>query len=215
MDKNHLSISGDNLGRVFVQQTCVFADGKLTDAIDYVRETHGVDVVIISNRAWIYVGDVVANPGESDTLKLSNLLGVNINARSIDGRNASEDAIDANHCSDVVVLVDDLWPGKKYCATIKGESKGVNVFVRRQHGHGGECDWDYGNFSDQGNGRTSGCVLNTSLVDKTKATVRLLSADCPTLDNGAENYAVTKLNQGWFYPLFDLWKGILKLFGKK
>jgi hypothetical protein len=215
MDKNHLSISGDNLGRVFVQQTCVFADGKMTDAIEYVRERHGVDVVLIFNRPWIYVGDVVANPGESDTLKLSNLSGVNINARSIDGRNASEDTIDANHCSDVVVIVDDLWPGKKYCATIKGSSKGVMLSVKRQHGHGGETDFDLGNFSDQGNEKTTAIIIDSTTVDGSKVKVRLLSADCPTFGNGAENYAVTKLNQGWFYTLFDLWKGILKLFGKK
>ena len=124
-DKNLFSISGDNLGNVWVNDRLTF-----TAADDGMRE--------------VRIGDLMAQAGEeiSDVLKLSGLQRVRVIANSVDGRFALEDAIDINHCQSCEVLVTDLWAAKKYCGTIKGESKDIRIVVARQHTHGGETDWD-------------------------------------------------------------------------
>ena len=212
-DKNQFSISGDGTGACWVNDRLVYHPSLGLQSVDGL----GIAAVVRGEYLEIQIlWTLVARPGDSDLLKCSGLRKTRIFVDTLDGRQAAEDAADVNHCHDLVVMVNDLWPGKKYCGTIKGTSSGVTIVVGRQHGHGGETDWDYGNFADQGNGRTTGCKLTTNVVDRSAARVRLLSADpveCVSVDG--QRYEVQKLNQGWFYPLIDLWKGILKIFGIK
>ena len=202
MDKNLFSITGDSLGSVWVNDRLVF-----TPADDGMRE--------------VRIGNLVAQAGQdiSDVLKLSGLQRVRVIVDLIDARFALEDAIDINHCQQCEVIVSDLWAAKKYCGTVKGVSDGIRIVVARQHTHGGETDWDLGNFSDQGNGRTTAVRLHINTVDRTEVRVRVLSAEKPVLENTGPEYVTpqryvvdARAAGGWFYPIYNFIKDILATF---
>lgn len=203
-DRNLISFSGDGSGVIYLKRGDAPAELLFAADVPGIREYR--------------LGDLMAHAGQdiADVLKLSGVTRLRLTVNSIDARFVREDAIDINHCKDCEVRVRDLWAAKKYCGTIKGESSGIVIKVERQHTHGGEVDWDYGGFADQGNGRTTGCELETNVVDRTPATVRLLSA-APVryLNAGVQSYATTRLNQGWFYPLFNFLKDLFRTFGLK
>ena len=154
----------------------------------------------------------------TDLLKISGCVRLSLTVDSIYGQGCLEDAIDINHSHDISIVVNDLYPGDKYCSTIKGGSTNIRIVVGRQHGHGSEMDYDLGNFSDQSNAKTTGVSLHINTVDRTPVTVRVLTADKPILENSGapyeqpQIYHVTLLNQGWFYPLYNFLKDLLKKF---
>lgn len=197
-DKNQFSITGDQAGNIWVNNEWIHPASA-----EGIRE--------------IRVPALVAKPGEADLLKISGVERAIVYAASLDARNAAEDAIDINHSHNVEVLCNDLWPGKTYAATVKGGSTGIKLVVGRQHGHGGSgIDYDYGNFSDQGNAKTTGCELNVATVDGAPVVVRLLTADAPkTFDATGQTYRIKSYNQGYFYPLFNLLKDLLRSIGIK
>lgn len=208
-DKNLISFAGDGTGVVWLKRGEAPAELLFTADQPGMREHR--------------IGDLKAQAGQdiADVLKLSGVTRLHVIADSIDAKFAGEDAIDINHCRDCEVLVSDLWAAKKYCGTIKGQSVGIRVVVGRQHTHGGETDWDLGNFSDQGNGRTTGVRLHVNTSDSTPVRVRVLSADVPVLENESRNYTapqgykITRLNQGWFYPVYNFLKDLLAFFRVK
>jgi hypothetical protein len=193
-DKNQFVLSGDNTGSVWVNNVLTYRASDLG-----MRE--------------IRIASVVAGQGISDALKLSGVRRLTVYVGTLDARAAAEDAIDINHCHDCSIHIGELWPARKYCGTIKGASSQIEITVMRQHGHGTEVDWDYGNFSDQGNGDTVGCELNSQTADASPVTVRLLSATRPTIPNEHEQrYIITATPRGWFYPLYNFLKDFLATF---
>lgn len=197
-DKNQFQISGDDLGNIWVN-----------DVLTFVADDAGMRELEIPS--------IVTPPGQSiaDALKVSGVRRLILGVQSIDARFAMEDAIDCNHSEDVEIFVCHLYPGKKYAATVKGASKRIRFVVDHQHGHGGETDYDLGNFSDQGNGKTTGISLSVNMDDASPVRVRVLSADAPRLVNAAhQDYKVnTALGKGWFYPIYNFLKDLLKTFG--
>ena len=150
----------------------------------------------------------------TDLLKFSGVCRLAVVADVLDGTGCTEDAIDVNNlCRDLSIAVFNLYPANLRCGTIKGGSVNVSIAVTCQHGHGSETDWDYGNFSDQSNARTTGSSLSTRTADGTPAKVRLLTADRPKLLNEKQQrFDVLDLNQGWFYPVYNFLKDVLKTF---
>lgn len=215
-DVNTFPIAMDDAGRLFINQRLCFAP-ELGGIIQGEAENVGARWLRIDPDGWLNVGlpNIVARQGDSDTLKGSRLRKVRLYGHSVDGRLAGEDGVDFNDCDDWELYLDHLWPGRKYCGTIKGGSRNFKIAVGCQHGHGGEVDWDFGNFSDQGNAFTTGGQLTTVAEDGSDVTVRLLSADPVQLNPASQMFEVTKLNQGWFYILFNFLKDFLRLFGKK
>lgn len=215
-DKHTFPIAIDDSGNVFINRRLCYSPS--TGVIEGEAEKVGARWFRKDPDEWFSIGvpSLVASPGDSDTLKLSGLRKTRVYALNVDGREASEDAVDANHCEDWELYVEDLWAAKRYCATIKGGSKRFKVVVARQHGHGGETDWDFGNFSDQGNSRTTGGCLQVSTVDGSKVRVRYLTSDEMKLEPGSQGFEITRMNQGWFYPVFnflkDLYSSIARLF---
>ncbi len=197
-DKNLIRFSGDEAGNVWLNDVLLFA-ADVTGTREYML----ADIVVAESE------------GIRDALKLGGVRRLVVHVGSIDARFAAEDAIDINHCEDVAVIVGQLWPGRKYAGTIKGASKRVRVEVAQQHGHGGETDWDWGNFSDQGNSFTSEGNLNVTTADGSPARVRLLSANPPALENGAAKYQVSGggLVSRWFYRVYNALKDLLHTFG--
>jgi len=109
------------------------------------------------------VGDIDADPALwEDALKVSGCDYLTVHAGVVKGGN--EDVLDVNHSRHVVVNIEDAYPRGKYVSTQKGASDDITVNVRRQHGHGKEVDYDYGNHSDQGDGYTTNCKLNVEAV---------------------------------------------------
>lgn len=205
-EQNHLVFAGDGLGRIEMKV------GDAPPVLLFSADEPGIRTFTVPGRIAMPEGKRI-----SDLVKFSGIVRFCVRFDSVDGTGCEEDTFDFNRrCQDVEVIVNDLWPAKKYCGTIKGESQNIAIKVAKQHGHGGEVDWDYGGFSDQGNGRTTRCSLETEVVDGTPATVRLLSADpVRYLNEGAQRYTTTRLNQGWFYPVYNFLKDLLAFFGVK
>lgn len=206
-DRHTFAIAQDDAGRIFIRQRLVWS--KETGLLEHDLRELNCSMLRAADSWWqVWIPDLVARAGDADTLKASGLRRFRIYGGLVDGRAASEDAFDCNHCEDLELWLDDLHPAKKYAATIKGRSRGITVHAM-QHGPG---LWDFGNFSDQGNGRTIGCALDIHRPDGGPVDVRALSADVPALLNsGAQSYRVQRLNQGWFYPLFNFLKDLLRL----
>ena len=200
-DNNYLSFAGDAAGNIYRQ-----LGGSPAELI-FTADQPGM-------REW-HEPEIVAPGGTADALKLSGVVRFRLHVGLLDGRNAAEDAVDINHCRDVELVVRDLFPGAKYCGTIKGASNGILINVEKQFGHGGETDWDYGNFSDQGNGKTTGCELASATQDGSAVRVRVLTADRPRLIDRGTPYKVDERAQGWFYPIYNFIKDILRTFGIK
>ena len=215
-DVHTFPVAMDGMGRLFINRRLCFAP-ELGGIIPGEAENVGARWFKLDPDGWFNIGlpVIVAKQGDSDALKGSRLRRVRLYGHSVDGRLASEDGGDFNDCEDWELHLDHLWPGRKYCGTIKGGSKNFKVVIGCQHGHGGEVDWDFGNFSDQGNRYTTGGELTTITEDGTDVTVRLLSADPVRLGPPSQVFEVTKLNQGWFYALFNFLKDLLRSFGKK
>lgn len=205
MDKNFFNISGDKLGNIWVNNTLTFAAEA--------------DQTVIRE---INVGSVMPPLGPkgeriySDALKISGVRRLKVICDVLDGRACQEDAVDINHSEDVQLVVNQFHPGYTFAATIKGSSKNIELAVGRYYGNGRETGIDLGNFSDQGNEKTTGVKLAIRPEIGSKVKVRVLTADKPQLDVPA-NYDVEycKVVTKWFYPLMDLLKGLMKLFGKK
>lgn len=196
-DKNFFSITGDDAGNIWIN-----------DAFAIAADQPGMREITLP--------PIVAPAGYADALKFSGVRRLRVNVPQVDGRQAAEDAIDINHCAELEVAVGDLWPGQTYCATIKGASSSIGIVVARQHGHGRETDYDYGNASDQGNAPTRDCLLSVRTVDNSPAAVRLLSAEPVTFPNAAvQGYAVDARAQGWFYPVYNFAKDLLRSIGVK
>lgn len=156
----------------------------------------------------------IANTGMKEALKFSGVARLRVNLSKVDGHLAKEDAIDINHCTDLEVSVVELYAGQTYCGTIKGGSERIALNILHQFGHGKETDWDYGNFSDQGNRKTTGCKLTVSDVDAGQVQVRVITADKPELFGaaGLAAHVSTVLSGGWFYPVFNFLKDLLRTF---
>lgn len=214
-DRHAFPVAMDTDGRLFVNHRLCYAPdlGLLQGEAEKV----GARWLRQDPDGWFDIGlpAITAKAGDADALKGSGLRKVRLFAPSVDGRLASEDAVDFNWCEDWELHVDHLWPGHKYCGTIKGGSKRFKIIVGCQYGHGGEISWDFGNHSDQGNGYTTQGELTTITEDHTPVTVRYLSADPVRLGPHSQMFEVTSLNQGWFYPLFNFLKDVLRLFGVK
>lgn len=170
-DHNFFSISGDDAGSIWVNDRLLF-----TAADAGMREIHIESVWPDKNTLW------------NDALKLSGLRRVRIFADVVDGRGCLEDAVDINHCEDVELFISILYPGTRYCATIKGESKRIKIKVGVQIGHGGETDFDYGNDGGHKNGYTTGQSLDVLTEDRSHVRVRCLQADPISLENFAALY---------------------------
>jgi hypothetical protein len=161
----------------------------------------------------------VTSTTSTDLLKISGCVRLRVIVDCLYASSCLEDAIDINHSHDIEVLVNDLFAAKNYCATIKGGSTNIRIVVARQHGHGGETDYDLGNFSDQSNARTTGVSLHINTEDRSPVRVRVLSADKPKLENEdqityfkPQLYSVRLFNQGWFYHVYNFLKDFLKNF---
>lgn len=208
-DRNLVSLAGDGSGVVWLKRLNEPAELLFAADVPGTRE--------------VRLGDLRKPAGVkiSDLLKLSGITRLRVIVDRLDGTGCDEDAVDVNHCADCEIIAETLWPAAKYCGTIKGASKGIRIVVATMHGHGGETDFDFGGFSDQGNGKTTGCALHVDMFDHSAVKVRALSADVPTLENTGSNYPhpqkyeVTRLNQGWFYPVFNFLKDLLKIIGIK
>lgn len=208
-DKNLVSLAGDGSGVVWITRGDAPAELLFAADVPGMREL----------RLRYLVAQ--AGAGIADVLKLSGVSRLRVIVDSIDAKFAAEDAIDINHCTDCEVLAMDVWAGQKYVSTIKGASKNIRLVIARLYSHGGETDIDLGNFSDQGNGNTTGVSLNIARIDSFPVKVRCLSAAAPTLENTGSDYEhpqrydITKLNQGWFYLLYNFFKDLLRSFGLK
>lgn len=211
-DRNRMRVTGESAGNIWVNDVHVFTPDGFALSRAYAEATFGILARLDDTGRSLAIAQVIAQAGDADALKFSGVRRLQVAVGHLDGTAASEDAVDLNnHCEDVSLVINTLYPGKKYCGTIKGESRGIAIEVLTQHGHGGETDWDFGNFSDQGNARTTGCTLNVVTFDDSPARVRLLSADMPKLiESDGRRYTVTKLNQGWFYPVFNFFKDLFR-----
>lgn len=163
----------------------------------------------------VFIDHVGVTKGVTDALKISGVKRLRVVVGVLDGRGATEDAVDINHSHDVELVVSDLYAGDRYCATIKGASTNIKIVVVCQHGHGSETDYDYGNFSDTDNGKTTGCTLAIGNNDCSDVRVRVLSADKPTLIDVGPEYRVNTTMRGWFYGVFNFFKDLLRTFGVK
>ena len=205
-DRNYLVFAGDGRGRIEMSV------GDAPPVLLFAADEPGIRSFRVPGR--------IAKPSDrrvSDLVKFSGITRFRVHFDALDGTGCEEDTIDANRqCRDLEIVVDDLWSAKKYCGTVKGESQNVAIKVAKQHGHGGEVDWDYGNFSDQGNRPTTGCSLEVWTADELLVTVRLLSADpVRYLNAPAQRYKTTRRNQGWFYPVYNFFKDLLAFFRVK
>lgn len=211
MDRNRLSITGTPNGNIWVNDALVFTPSGIADSAVVVRDRFGIQSKISGEMRELHIPSVVAHAGDSDAVKLSGCVRLRLIIGTIDGRAAAEDAIDINNrCAQVEALIGQLWPGQTYCGTIKGASRGIHLSVLKQHGHGRATDWDYGNFSDQGNDPTTACTLEVETADQSPVKVRLLSADpVQYLNPEVQQYDTSRLNGGWFYPLYNLLKDLL------
>jgi hypothetical protein len=195
-DKNHFRISGDDLGNIWVNEVLTFHA-----SLPGMRELRLPDIV------------VPAGQGIADALKSGGARRLIVYVGTIDAREAEEDAVDINHCDDMFLYVDDLWPGRRYAGTLKGGSQRITVGVKRQHGHGRETDWDLGNFADQGNASTGPVTLDVTMADASAVRVRRLNASQPTLLGAPkQTYHVTAVPRGWFYPIYNFLKDLLATF---
>lgn len=196
-DDNYLSYWGDGKGNIYAP------DGALLFAAD-VPGMREVRLGRISKPADRRV---------TDLLKLSGCVRLRIFVEELDASGCAEDMVDINHSEDVEVVVGDAWAGHQYLATIKGGTKNARLAIERLHTHGRETDVDLGNFSDQGNTRTTGVSLNIATVDRSPVAVRVLTAARPALENAsAQAYSVDARAQGWFYTLYNFLKDILRTF---
>ncbi len=207
-DRHTFPIAQDDAGRIFIRQRLVWSEE--TGLLEHDLREQGCTMARGADGWWqVWIPDLIARAGDADTLKASGLRRFRLYAGTIDGRLAAEDAFDCNHCEDVELWVDDLHAARKYAGTIKGRSRRITIHAT-QHGPG---LWDFGNFSDQGNGRTTECALDVHRPDGGLVDVRALSADVPALLNSAaQAYRVQRLNQGWFYPLFNWLKDLARQF---
>lgn len=129
------------------------------------------------------VGDIKFVEGtQSDALKVSGCHNLKVFAGIVEG--GTEDVLDVNHSKDCEIYIEDAYPRGKYVSTQKGASHNITVHIDRQHGHGTETDHDYGNNSDQGNGKTTGCALIAKEVNYSPIMVRVLRATLPNLAGG-------------------------------
>lgn len=168
------------------------------------------------NRALIIhnVGTIDADPAQwEDALKVSGCDALTVLADAVHGGN--EDVVDVHFSRDCTVIIGDAHPRGKYVATIKGKSERVALIVERQHGHGRETDYDFGNFSDTHNERTTGCSLSARVVDGSAAKVRLLEAGKVTYPVAGQRFDTERLNQGFFYAVFNFFKDLLRSLGAK
>jgi hypothetical protein len=210
-DRHTFPLAQDAAGRIFINHRLVWSED--TGLLEHDLQELGCKLRRVDGWWHAHLPGIVASEGDADTLKLSGLRKFRIFTPLLDGRHATEDALDVNHCEEVEITVDDLHPAQKYAGTIKGASRGIVVHVARQHGRG---LWDFGNFSDQGNEKTTGCALDITRADNGPVEVRALSADVPHLLNSERQaYSVQRLNQGWFYPLFNFLKDLARLIGLK
>lgn len=197
-DNNFLSVVGDVAGNIWIDNVLI----------------HAADVPGIRELTL----DVVSPSGlHSDCLKFSGVRRLRVTVNVVDGRLCTEDAIDVNHCEDLDIIVGVLHAGRTYCGTIKGGSEFIRLEIKRQIGHGRETDYDYGNFSDQGNDKTTGCTLNVTTADQSPVRVRMLTADKPEIENPSQPYRITGggIISRLFYPIYNLLKDTLRLVGIK
>lgn len=170
-DKNFFNISGDDTGNIWVNDVLTFAADQ-----PGMRELRYSDITAPSGQ------------GIADCLKLSGLRRIRVYVDILDGRGAAEDAVDINHCEDYELVVGTLYPGRRYCGTIKGASARGRVMVGRQVGHGAEVDWDYGNHANGRQGYTRGQGLSVSAEGAEVVTVRCIMADPVELHGGPYRY---------------------------
>jgi hypothetical protein len=158
------------------------------------------------------LGDLLPGPrsGVTDTLKFSRVArfgGVYVRAGII--RGGTEDCIDVNNrCADLHLDSDQLEPLGKYACTTKGESTRIHHRVGLLVGHGSEQDFDYGNRSEQAEGRTTACTLHVEATTDGAARVRVLHAHRPTTTGGPgvrfDTAARFKGFIAWLFDLFPL-----------
>jgi hypothetical protein len=213
-DKHTFPIAMDEAGRLFINHRLCF-DPAQGGIIPGEAEKVGARWLRMDADGWLNVGvpAVVARLGDDDGLKGGHLRKVRLFAPTVDGRLAKEDGADFVDCDEWELHVDHFWSGQRYCGTIKGGSRRFKIVIGCQHGHGAETDWDLGNFADQGNERTRDGELTVVTDDGSQVAVRYLSADPIKLGPASQVFDITKLNQGWFYPVFNFLKDLLRLFG--
>lgn len=213
-DKHTFPVAMDDLGRLFINH-CLCYDKTLGGIIPGEWQRAGARWLRIDDDGWLNIGlpAIVAQEGDSDALKGSGLRKVRLFGTNVDGRKAKEDGADFNHCEDWELHLDHIWSAQRYVGTIKGKCRNFKIVIGCQHGHGSETDWDCGNFSDQGNERTSGGELTVVTDDSSPVAARYLSADPLKLGPANQVFDVTALNRGWFYPLYNFFKDILRSFG--
>ena len=153
----------------------------------------------------------------SDLLKCSHIRNVRFIIGKLVGVGALEDAGDVLACRNLEFLIDDLWCARRYGFTVKGESKDIRIFVRRQHDHGGEVDYDFGNAvnKDLPQGRTTSCSLNIATVDYSPFTVRVLHAHTPAIENTGHPHEISAGAKGFFAVVMKFLKALFAIFGKK
>ena len=134
----------------------------------------------------------------TDALKVSGCHNLTVFAGIVEG--GTEDVLDVNHSKDCKIFIEDAHPRGNFVTTQKGESKNITVHIDRQHGHGTEVDHDYGNNSDQGNGKTTDCALIVKDVNYSPIKVRVLRADAPSLSGGPFKWAFPKPH-AWYHRI--------------
>jgi hypothetical protein len=183
-DRNFFSVTGDAAGNIWVNDALRFTAGHTG-----IRLLELGEIVPLGNDPW------------DDALKFSGVRRLRVTVPLVDGRNCREDAIDINnHCEDLRVEVAKLYPGKTYAGTLKGNSKRVDVAVEEQIGHGGETDWDFGNWSDQGNGDCGPFTLRARTADGSAVAVRVLNSPKPALDGPSFKWSFPSPN-AWYHGI--------------
>ena len=156
------------------------------------------------------IGDVVAKPGESDALKVTDCDYGMIFAGTISG--GKEDCVDVNNkCHDIEIFADLFVVNGKYLATIKGGSSRI-LLVGEVKGHGSEVDVDIGNVADQSDNLTRQVKLALKHVDGDPITVRVLGGERPIILNPFEQeYRIVfevpgRLPKSWFLKAYKFLK---------
>ena len=181
-------------------------DGSV-QLVDY-RQPEGQTHMIVrkagdGSRLVLDLGDIIAPLGVHDALKISRVTNAEIVANRVVG--GSEDVVDITWSKDVFVVINRAEVHGKYLATIKGGCNGVRLDVAEQVGHGGEADYDLGNWFDYNKAKTTNVIL-VSYANET-ASVRVLNADKPSCSG---NF---KVNIPWWRPLYKTFYPILKKIG--
>lgn len=117
----------------------------------------------------------------------------------------SENVADINDGSSVLISADKwLIQGSKYGFTCKGAS--YADVTGEVVGFGSECDFDFGNYSDQRPRGKAGGKLNLWRADRSPIRVRVLQGNKPELVPGSGPYVFLQPDpDAWWHDLFIEW----------